>query len=64
MTIGERLEQSEYFFGVAVSANTISDILRGLPGVKTVTGVPMERRRVMADPERIDACCSNLKELI
>jgi hypothetical protein len=64
MTISELLEQIEYLFGVIVSVNTMSRILRGLPGVKAVTGVPMERARVREHPERINAYYSNLKELM
>jgi hypothetical protein len=50
--IGELLK---HFFVLPVFGNTASHIFRGLPGVKTVTGVSMECARVMVDPERINA---------
>jgi hypothetical protein len=42
-------------FAINVSLNTLSHIIRQMPDVRTVDGVPMEKARVFADHRAIDA---------
>jgi hypothetical protein len=51
-------------FGIGVSLNTLSRLIRHPPDVKTVDWIPMERARVMADPAAIDAYYAKIAELI
>jgi hypothetical protein len=58
------IEQIEYFFDVSVSQNTMAHILRNMPDVKLVTGVPMDKHRVMADPHAINDFYTNIRTLL
>jgi hypothetical protein len=42
---------SKYLFEGPVPGNIMSQILRAVSQFKTVTGVPMERVRVVVEPE-------------
>jgi hypothetical protein len=47
------VNQIQYFFEIAISANTMSHrshILHRMRNIKTVMGIPMERSRVAVDP--------------
>jgi hypothetical protein len=55
VTIGSLTNQIDYYFGIAISADTVSHILRRMPQVKMVPGVPMDKSRVYTNTEEIDA---------
>jgi hypothetical protein len=54
------IEQIGLLFEMAVSLNAMSHIVKQIPGLKTVKGIPMERSRVMADENAIDGYCEHL----
>jgi hypothetical protein len=64
ITIGELIDQIDYFFRAPMSPNPMSHILRGIPGVKTVDGVPMEANRALANPNQIDEYSARLECVI
>jgi hypothetical protein len=64
ITILYLIEQVQYFFDINVSQNTMAHILRRVPDVKMITGIPLDRSRVMADPHAIDAFYENIRPLI
>jgi hypothetical protein len=49
------IEQIQPFFEITVSPNPMSHIIKQMPGLHIVKGIPMERIRIMADENAIDA---------
>jgi hypothetical protein len=56
--------QIQYFFDITVSQNTMAHIIRNMPAVKMITGIPMDKDRVMANPKAIDDFYLNISTLI
>jgi hypothetical protein len=56
--------QTQYFFDISVSQNTMAHIIRNMYAVKMITGIPMEKSRVMADPRAIGDFYANIATLI
>jgi hypothetical protein len=49
------IEQIQLFLEIVVSLNTMSHIVKQIPGLKTGKRIPMERTRVMVDEREINA---------
>jgi hypothetical protein len=58
------IEQIQLVFSINVSLNTMAHIVKQMPGLKTVKGIPMERTRVMANDEAIDAYYERVSTLL
>jgi hypothetical protein len=54
VTYFEILDALQYRCRTVISSDTLRHIVRALPGVKTVIGVPMEAERTAVDPAEID----------
>jgi hypothetical protein len=54
----------EWRFKISMRADTLRHICRGLPGVKSVVGFPMERDRVHCDQDAITAYYDELEGVI
>jgi len=53
ITIKFLLDQLWYNFGLSLRHNTLSHIIKGMEGVKIVTGYPMENTRIQVPEEKI-----------
>jgi hypothetical protein len=58
------IEQIQFFFNISVSRDTMGHIVKQMPTVKLVECIPMDRSRVMADPQAIDDFYANIRTLI
>jgi hypothetical protein len=58
------IEQVQHFFAIDVSLNTMVHIVKQMPGLETVTGIPMERTRVMVNADAIDAYYERISTLL
>jgi hypothetical protein len=58
------IEQIQFFFNISVSRDTMGHIVLQMPTVKLVECIPMDRSRVMADPQAIDDLYANIPTLI
>jgi hypothetical protein len=50
--------------GLMSSPKTMSHILRGVAAVKNVDGIPMQKDRVLADPNQVDESYAKLEAMI
>jgi hypothetical protein len=58
------IEQIQFFFNISVSRDTMGHIVKQMPTVKLVEGIPMDRSRLMGDPQAIDDFDANIRTLI
>jgi hypothetical protein len=64
VTYFEILDALQYRCKTSISSDTLRHIVRTLPGVKTVIGVPMEAERARVDPAEIDHWFDDLTRAI
>jgi hypothetical protein len=63
-TLSFLIDQVEIQFGIGISADTMAHIIHRMPECKIIDGVPMDKKRIMADPQAIEAYCRELAKII
>jgi hypothetical protein len=64
ITYAELLDTLQYTREITLSGDSLRHIVRGMPTVKSVIGIPTESERVAVDPEQIDAWLTKLEEKV
>jgi hypothetical protein len=64
ITYAELLDTLQYAHNVILSGDSLRHIVRGMPTVKSVIGVPTESERVAVQPEHIEAWFERLEQSV
>jgi hypothetical protein len=64
ITYAELLDTLQYTREITLSGDSLRHIVRGMPTVKSVIGVPTESERVSVDPGEIEAWFNKLEEKV
>lgn len=57
------LDALDYTFGTVISPDTLRHFCRALKGIKVITGIPMDNKRIDVDQEHITQYYEELKEI-
>jgi hypothetical protein len=64
VTIDEILDELETKFNISLSSDTLWHIIQRMPEIKVVTGIPMEKERIMVRLEVLQDYAKRLKAMI